>query len=69
MRFSIKFFKNDLTKEFGSVGNIHDLDHFACSFHVIHPYLIYVIGCIGIGDQGRFSYKDRDKSRLGSMLM
>ena len=48
---------------------MHDLDHFACSFHAIHPYLIYVIECIRIDDQGRFSYKDSDKCHLGSMLM
>ena len=64
-----KVFKNDLTKEFGSVGNRHDLDHFACSFYAIHPQLIYVIKCIRIGNQGRFSYKDSDKIRLGSMLI
>ena len=58
MRYNIKFFKNDLTKEFGSVRNRHDLDHFVCNFHAIHPYLIYVIECIRISDQERFSYKD-----------
>ena len=52
-----------------AVGNRHDLKHFACSFHVINPYLIYVIECTGIGGQGRFSYKDSDKSHLNYMLI
>lgn len=64
-----KVFENDLTKEFGPVGNRHDLDHFACSFHAIHPYLIYVIERIETGDQGRFSYEGSDKSRLDSVLI
>uniref|UniRef100_A0A9I9ECE4 Uncharacterized protein n=1 Tax=Cucumis melo TaxID=3656 RepID=A0A9I9ECE4_CUCME len=41
--------------------------HKVISMLSIHT-LIYVIECIGIGDQGRFSYKDSDKSRLSSML-
>jgi len=63
------FFWNDLTKGFGPVGNRHDLDHFACSFHAIHPYLIYVIECIETGDQGKFSYNGSNKSCLDSALI